>query len=200
MSDAYGPSGGAMLRRALLLAIGCGAAAYTVPRFLGSGILGAPASDAPSSSLPPASRTASRLSSDPGADPAEPAETIFDDTLTYRAGPYNQFFVRAAVNGIELPFIVDTGAFMVSLRREDAEFVGIDVGALHWDLAISTANGNAFAARVTLPSVRLDRITEYNVPATVMQQKTGSPSLLGMSFLSRLKSWQIRDGVLTIRY
>ncbi|HEV8014500.1 MAG TPA: TIGR02281 family clan AA aspartic protease [Stellaceae bacterium] len=200
MSDAYGPSGGAMLRRALLLAIGCGAAAYTVPRFLGSGILGAPGSDAPSSPPAPASRVAARLPADLDADPAEPAETIFDDTLTVRAGPYNQFFVRAAINGVMLPFIIDTGAFMVSLRREDAELVGIDVGALHWDLAISTANGNAFAARVTLPSVRLDRITEYNVPATVLQQKTDSPSLLGMSFLSRLKSWQIRDGVLTIRY
>jgi aspartyl protease family protein len=199
MSDAYGPSGGAMLRRALLLAIGCGAAAYTVPRFLGGGILGAPESDAPSSPAP-ASPVAARLPADLDADPAEPAETIFDDTLTVRAGPYNQFFVRAAINGVMLPFIIDTGAFMVSLRREDAELVGIDVGALHWDLAISTANGNAFAARVTLPSVRLDRITEYNVPATVLQQKTDSPSLLGMSFLSRLKSWQIRDGVLTIRY
>src|ERR1700722_16099727 len=114
MSDAYGSSGGAMLRRALLLAAGCGAAAYTVPRFIGSGMLGAPESDAPSAPPPSSqSRVASRL---PGAldpDPPEPAETIFDDTLTFRAGPYNQFFVRAAVNGVLLPFIIDTGAFMV---------------------------------------------------------------------------------------
>ena len=70
---------------------------------------------------------------------------------TYRAGPYNQFFVRAAVNGVVLPFIIDTGAFMVSLRREEMPSSSASMsGALHWDLAISTANGNAYAARVTL--------------------------------------------------
>lgn len=51
-------------------------------------------------------------------------------------------------------------------------------------------------AAVTLPSVRLGRITEYNVPALIMRQ--GGISLLGMSFLSRLRSWQISNGVLTI--
>ena len=196
MSDARGQPGGTMLRRALLLTAGCGAAAVMVPRWMA----GSPV--APAAVAPDMSRAARSEAATPSSAPApaEEAATVFDSELTFQAGRNNQFFVHAAVNGIEIPFIVDTGAFRVALRPDDAQAVGFDLSNLHWDVPVSTANGNAYAASVTLASVRLDRITEYNVPATVMQQRSGSPSLLGMSFLSRLKSWRIHDGVLTIRY
>jgi clan AA aspartic protease (TIGR02281 family) len=61
---------------------------------------------------------------------------------------------------------------------------------------MQTANGISHDAEVTLADIRLNRIIEYNVPAIVMRQ--GNISLLGMSFLSRLRTWQISDGVLTI--
>jgi aspartyl protease family protein len=76
----------------------------------------------------------------------------------------------------------------------------LSASSLHWNLPINTANGNTYAAAVTLGSIRLDRATEYNVPAMVMQQNAANVSLLGMTFLSRLKSWRIHEGVLTIRY
>ena len=197
MSDAYCPSGGAMLRRALLLTAGCGAAALLVPRWMTAGDVMTNPAPAPATPLPAPPRPAAQPAAAP---PPQDSATIFDNELTFHAGRNNQFFVRAAVNGIEIPFIIDTGAFRVALRPEDAEIVGFNLGTLRWNVPVSTANGNALAASVTLASIRLDRITEYNVPATVMQQHSGSPSLLGMSFLSRLKSWHIHDGVLTIRY
>ena len=55
MSDAYGPSGGQMLRRAFLWTIGCGAAAFTVPKYfdqLGFSSILAPAEPEPLQ-LPP---------------------------------------------------------------------------------------------------------------------------------------------------
>lgn len=193
-----------MLRRALVMALGCGAAAFTVPWMLGGSAGLAPpdrgegASDRPLTGEA-AQRAVSQLPKREAGDPGDDT-TVFDSTLDIHAGAFNQFFVRAAVNGIELPFVIDTGASMVALKREDAALVGIDVGSLRWDVPVTTANGNTYAARVILGSVRLERISEYNVAATVMQQRTDSPSLLGMSFLSRLKSWQIHDGVLSIRY
>ena len=199
MSDGYGPSTGAMLRRAVLLTAGCGAAALMVPRWMAAGSAVTSSANAPSVRLPPPQHATARPPATPA--PSDESATIFDNSeLTFHAGRNNQFFVRAAVNGIEIPFIVDTGAFRIALRPDDAQAIGLNLANLHWDVPVSTANGNAFAASVTLASVRLDRITEYNVPATVMQQKSGSPSLLGMSFLSRLKSWRIHDDVLTIRY
>lgn len=196
MGDAYGPSNGALLRRALLLTIGCGAAAYAVPKLLGGS--GAPSPRTASRAPSLARARQSREVAPPVV--ADESTGLFDGELTYRAGPYDQFFVTAAVNGVDIPFVVDTGAFKVALRPDDAQSVGFDLGALRWDTRVATANGYAYAASVTLGSLRLDRITEYSVPATVMRRKTDGPSLLGMSFLSRLKSWRIHDGVLTIRY
>jgi clan AA aspartic protease (TIGR02281 family) len=82
------------------------------------------------------------------------------------------------------------------LTPEDARLLGFDMTKLKWTLGMHTANGNTTAAPVTLGDLRLGRIVEYSVPALVMRQ--GGISLLGMSFLERLRSWQISHGVLTI--
>ncbi|HLI22409.1 MAG TPA: TIGR02281 family clan AA aspartic protease [Stellaceae bacterium] len=188
MSDMYGPSRGAMLRRAFLWTIGLGAVAYAVPGYLkGLGLsdvfAGAPST--PQKSARPEQRIS--MASAPGDEPS---------VETFRARN-NQFFVTATINGNAVHFVVDTGATYVSLTPDDARRLGFDLATLDWSIRTSTANGEAADAAVTLADLRLGDIVEYNVPALVM--KTGGGlSLLGMSFLSRLKSWNIRDGVLTI--
>lgn len=184
MSDAYGPSGGQMLRRAFLWTIGAGAAAYAVPKYFDRFGFGDDAVPGPSS---PAARLAD---ADAAAGSDAPA------TETFRAREGNQFFVTGSVDGNPVHFIVDTGATDVSLTQDDARMLGFDLSTLDWSVMTHTANGDAANAAVTLADLRLGRIVEYNVPALVM--RSGGMSLLGMSFLSRLKSWQISDGVLTI--
>jgi aspartyl protease family protein len=201
MSDAYGPSGGAMLRRAVLLTASCGAAALMVPRWMAIGDAVTDVATAPAKPLPVPQRPAARPVAAPAHAVEEDSQTIFDNNeITFHAGRNNQFYVRASINGIEIPFMIDTGASSVALRLEDAEAVGLNANSLHWNIRVSTANGTASAATATLGSVRLDRAIEYNVPAIIMQQNAASISLLGMTFLSRLKSWRIHDGVLSIRY
>lgn len=182
MSDGYGPSGGVLLRRTLLLALGCGTAAYAVPQYFGELGLG----DIATERAPPAPPQVREA-----APPPDPA------TESFRARQGNQFFVEATVNGYPIHFVVDTGATLVSLTPADAQAIGFDLDRLDWSVKTATANGNGLNARVTLKELRLGSIAEFDIPALVMRAP-GSPSLLGMSFLSRLKSWQIRDGVLTI--
>ena len=191
MSDAYGPSGGTMMRRAVLLLIGCGAAAYAFPRYLSGmdfgGGPGAGDSTAPSTPHPPGPH-ADRIDNIPVAEP--PA------TESYRAQRGNQFYVTGSVNGNAIHFLVDTGATWVSLTPEDAKTLGFNLTTLNWNIRTRTANGIIENAAVTLGDIRLGRIVEYNVSAVVMPQS--GISLLGMTFLSRLRSWQISNGVLTI--
>ncbi len=189
MSDAYGPSGGTMMRRALLLMIGCGVAAYKLPHYLSSSDFDpapTPGTRAavPSTPQPPHPRS-------DGIAVAEPPATQI-----YHASRGNQFFLTGTINGNQINFLVDTGATYVSLSAEDAQRLGFDLAKLNWNKAMQTANGVTHNAQVTLGDVRLDRIVQYNVPAIVMRQS--GISLLGMSFLSRLRSWQISNGVLTI--
>ncbi|HEY1504149.1 MAG TPA: TIGR02281 family clan AA aspartic protease [Stellaceae bacterium] len=185
MSDAYGPSGGKMLRRAFFLLIGCGAAAYRFPNYLSDmGLDFGSAASVPATPAPPKPHSVSIPDAEPPA------------TQTYQAQHGNQFYVTATVNGNSINFLVDTGATRVALTQEDATRLGFDLNKLNWNVMVQTANGVTRNAPVTLGDIRLSRIVQYNVPALVMRQS--GISLLGMSFLSRLRSWQISNGVLTI--
>ena len=102
------------------------------------------------------------------------------------------------VNGAPVRFLVDTGASRVTLTAEDAVAAGIDRGGLVFNQRSQTANGLAREAPVILREIRLDRLSIDNVSAAVNENLT--VSLLGMSFLKRLKSFEMREGTLTISW
>ncbi|CDM57847.1 MULTISPECIES: TIGR02281 family clan AA aspartic protease [Rhizobium] len=103
------------------------------------------------------------------------------------------------INGQSISMLVDTGASMIALSREDAERVGIIPENLDYSMSVMTANGRARAARVTLSEVAIGPIIRHNVPASVAQDGKLDQSLLGMSFLSTLGSLQIQTDELRMR-
>jgi len=109
------------------------------------------------------------------------------------------FIVRAKVNGKSMHMIVDTGASTVVLRPEDARRAGIHLNALDYTIPVETANGKAFAARVKLDRVSLGELTLENVDALVTRPGALHQSLLGMSFLSRLQSYEFSGNQLVMR-
>lgn len=117
-------------------------------------------------------------------------------TLTYRTDERGHVALTAMVNGTPVRFLVDTGASRVTLTAEDARSAGIDRGGLVFNQRSQTANGLAREAPVTLREIRIDKLSVDNVSAAVNDNLT--VSLLGMSFLKRLRSVEMRDGVLTI--
>lgn len=121
-----------------------------------------------------------------------------DGAVTVRARQDGHFAVEAEVNGVPLRFLVDTGASVVTLTPGDARRIGIDPAKLSYDQRVSTANGVVLAAPVRLKSVRVGPIVLNDVRASVNQAEM-SGSLLGMSFLGRLRSYEVRDGALTLR-
>ena len=104
----------------------------------------------------------------------------------------------AAVDGASVRFLVDTGASLVTLTPADAQAAGITPRELVFNHRVSTANGSARMAPVTLREVRIGQLSIYDVPASVLEHL--NISLLGMSFLSRLQSYEMRDGKLTIAW
>ncbi len=109
------------------------------------------------------------------------------------------FMARAQVNGRGVQMIIDTGASTVVLRYEDARFAGIRLEDLSYTVPVDTANGRAFAARVKLEKVSLGSITLDKVDALVTRPKVLHQSLLGMSFLSRLRSYEFSGNQLVMR-
>ncbi len=109
------------------------------------------------------------------------------------------FFARALVNGAPVEMLVDTGASSVVLRPEDADQAGLDMRGLRYNIPVSTANGVAYTARVRLEDISIGGIRLRNVEALIAQPDSLNQSLLGMSFLSRLRSYEFSGDFLVLR-
>ncbi len=109
------------------------------------------------------------------------------------------FLVSGEVNDRNARFIFDTGASTVVLRAEDAEAFGVHAEGLDFSSPVSTANGLALAAPVTIARLTVGPITERNVRAMVAKAGVLQINLLGMSFLERLGSYEVRGNRLILR-
>ncbi len=109
------------------------------------------------------------------------------------------FTAKVKVNGTPISMIVDTGATSIVLTPEDAKKAGIDVSSLTYRVPVLTANGRTVAARVRLKEVAIGPLDRNKVDALVAQPGALTQSLLGMSFLSRLRSYEFSGDFLTLR-
>jgi len=120
-------------------------------------------------------------------------------TVEIARGSGGSFAVAAQVNGARVPMVLDTGASAVVLTQEAARAAGLPLEVLNYSVTVDTANGRARAAPVTLDRVAIGGITERSVPALVAQPGQLRTNLLGMSFLNRLESWEVRGDKLSMR-
>ena len=109
------------------------------------------------------------------------------------------FLARVKANGSELVMLVDTGASTVVLNPADAQKIGIDTTKLRYSVPVQTANGTTYAAQVRLKSVAVGSIVMQDIDALVAKPGSLRDSLLGMTFLSRLRSYEFSGQYLTLR-
>ncbi|MHA1600939.1 MAG: TIGR02281 family clan AA aspartic protease [Alphaproteobacteria bacterium] len=119
--------------------------------------------------------------------------------LTIPAGANGHFLVNAQANGRSVKFLVDTGASSVMLTEADARKVGIQPESLTYDLRVQTANGDIRAARATMRELRIDDLVVDDVEVLITRAPL-SISLLGMSFLRRVGSYEARGDQLILRW
>ena len=84
------------------------------------------------------------------------------------------------------------------LTPSDARAAGIDPETLVFDKAMRTANGTVPAAVTVLREVRVGGISIGDVRTAIIAN--APQSVLGMSFLSRLKSFEMRQDRLTLSW
>ena len=149
----------------------------------------------PEARLPPAPNPAPSGGS---AESPVVLKPFSNHTLVYPADRLGHVALTAMVNGTPVRFLVDTGASRVTLTPEAARSAGIDLGQLAFNQRTITANGLAREAPVTLREIRIEQPSIDNVPAAVNENLR--ISLLGMTFLRRLKSFEMREGALTLSW
>jgi aspartyl protease family protein len=121
------------------------------------------------------------------------------NTVEIARGGGGSFSVSTQVNGARIAMVLDTGASAVVLTQEAARAAGLPLEVLNYTVNVETANGRARAAPVTLDRVSIGGITERQVPALIAQPGQLRTNLLGMSFLNRLESWEVRGDKLMMR-
>ena len=114
-------------------------------------------------------------------------------------GHGGDFAVGAHINGARVPMVLDTGASSVVLTQEAAKAAGLPLEVLDYTVNVDTANGRTRAAPVTLDRLAVGGLTERAVPALVAQPGPLKNTLLGMTFLNRLESWEVRGDRLRMR-
>ena len=101
------------------------------------------------------------------------------------------FAISAQINGARVAMVLDTGASAVVLTHDDAKAAGLPLEVLNYTVNIDTANGRTRAAPVTLDRIAIGGLTERSIEALVVQPGQLKMSLLGMSYLNRLQSFEV---------
>jgi aspartyl protease family protein len=132
------------------------------------------------------------------AAPPVPQTTGNYRTVTVRSDAGGHFRVEGSVDGRRLDFMVDTGATMVALRERDAARLGIFPRPSDYTARTSTANGVIRVAPVRLSSLEVNGIRVFDVSAAVIPDEALSVNLLGMSFLGRVRRFEMANGRLVM--
>lgn len=127
------------------------------------------------------------------------AITNANGEVELRKGQGGHFSARAEVNGTTVPMLIDTGASLVVLSYEDAEAIGLTAQNLAFTRPVTTANGRAFVAYVTLDNVTIGSVSLSNVRGAVAAEGALRTSLLGMSFLGELSETSFRGDRLFLK-
>lgn len=107
------------------------------------------------------------------------------------------YWIRAAVNGREALFLVDTGATLTAVSAETAELTGLTPREGGLPVRMQTANGPVAAEMTAIRTLRFGNV-EANGLDAIIAPGLGSTNVIGMNLLSRLASVRIEDGELIL--
>ena len=122
--------------------------------------------------------------------PGTPAE-IGDGRVVIKRSQSNDFVIKSNVNDAAIDFIFDTGASAVVLTYNDAIKAGFSPERLSFGITVSTANGTTQTAPIRIGVLEVGSIRRENVRGLIAQQGDLRTSLLGMTFMDTLTSFQV---------
>ena len=131
---------------------------------------------------------------------ASPAAALsLPGTFTLDAGTNGHFSGSFQLNGRTVTGLVDTGATFVAMNEKTARQLGFTGNSLDFRYAVNTANGPAPAANVVLDRVEIGSVRTQGVEAFVLKDDALSGTLIGMSFLKKLKSYSVENGKMVLK-
>ena len=138
--------------------------------------------------------------SDMGSElvPGYPTE-IDANRIVFSENQDGNFEAIGKVNGTPVQFLIDTGASDIVLSPADARRAGIDMSALQYGRIYETANGEGRGAPASVAELQIGPVRLVNIDVSVNEAPMRS-SLLGMAFLKRMKSFEMKGRKLTVQW
>ncbi|MFC3580707.1 retropepsin-like aspartic protease family protein [Sphingomonas hylomeconis] len=125
-------------------------------------------------------------------------QSVSGDTVRIRKGEDGHFWANVVVNGVERRMLIDSGATTTAISTDTATAAGIDLDEDAFNTLIDTANGTISARRATGKTIDIGGIHARDI-GVVVSPAFGDTNVIGMNFLSRLKSWRVEGNVLVLQ-
>ena len=132
------------------------------------------------------------------ARPQPPAEILVGRKVRLTADRRGHFTADFKLNGRKVNAMIDTGATLVAINLSTARRIGIMIGPEDFQHKVSTANGETRGATVMIDSLQIGRIVVEDVQALVLEDKALNETLIGMTFLNRLATYQVQNGAMVM--
>lgn len=127
-----------------------------------------------------------------------PSSPAGSRSLRLDADADGHFRTEARFNGRPEPVLVDTGATYVAVSDTTARRLGVRLSPADFRYTAETANGPMPVAMATIDRLSIGGVEVRGVEAMVAKGNGLGTTLLGMSFLKKLKRYGVENGRLTL--
>ena len=120
----------------------------------------------------------------------EAQQRIVGSTLRINKSLDGHFWVDALVNGQNMRFLIDSGASITALSESAVMSASLNIDQSGFPMVLMTANGPIEARRSNIATLEIGPLRASDLPI-VVSPAFGDVNVLGMNFLSQLKSWRV---------
>lgn len=125
------------------------------------------------------------------------SQQVSGEETRIRMSPDGHFYVRATIGGVQRRLLVDSGATITALSPGTAAAAGVEAKPAVFPVLLRTANGTIRADTGEVAELRFGNVVARDL-AVVVSPAFGNIDVLGMNFLSRLKSWRVEGRTLIL--
>ena len=124
-------------------------------------------------------------------------QDVVGEEVRIRMSRDGHFWASVRIGDVERRMLIDSGATITAMSEDTAREAGIEARDALVPVMLKTANGVVRAKTATVPELRFGTIVARGLPI-VVSPAFGDINVLGMNFLSRLKSWRVEDETLVL--
>lgn len=124
-------------------------------------------------------------------------QNVVGEETRIRMSADGHFWAKVTIDGVNRRMLVDSGATLTALSTATAAAASLDVRDNLIPIVLNTANGRIQARSATVRDLKLGDIVARDLPV-VVSPAFGDTDVLGMNFLSKLKSWRVEGSTLIL--